>query len=135
MNNTKDKPSLMSANLQSFLWQRTVELLGLSLHSLALSTAEPDDSNENDPHLTRLLHKKYKTWAGRRACGCRTFSDVWVACLWLLFGAIYLGVRLITDKCLHRWKWRLPVLFISVVLLGMAAYGVFDTAETDRAVV
>ena len=35
------------------------------------------------------------------------------------------------DKRLHRWKWRLPVLFISVLLLSMAAYGVFDTAVTD----
>ena len=50
MNNTEEKPSLMSASLQSFLWQRIVELLGLVICvvSLCLLVALVS-ANENDP--------------------------------------------------------------------------------------
>ena len=44
MNNTEDKPSLMSASLQSFLGKGLLNYRAFHLHGLALSIADPDDS-------------------------------------------------------------------------------------------
>ena len=40
-----------------------------------------------------------------------------------------MGHKAIFNKKLIKWKWRLLVLFFSVVLLSMAAYGLFDSTD------
>ena len=134
MNDTEDKPSLMSASLRYFLWQRITELLGFAICVvslcllLALITA-----NENDPSFNTASAKEIQNWFGSAGANV-------AAGLYQMFGLpafgfglapFIWGVRLIIDKRLHRWKWRLPTLFVSVLLLSIAVYGVFDSVETD----
>ena len=134
MNNTEDKPSLMSASLQSFLWQRTVELLGFSICMVSLCLLLIlITANENDPSFNTASAQEIQNWFGLAGAhvAAGLFQTFGLPAFGFCLAPFIWGVRLITDKCLRRWKWRLPVLFISVVLLGMAAYGVFDTAEKD----
>ncbi len=133
MSDTEDKPPLMSASLRSFLWQRIVELLGLVICMvsicllLVLVTA-----SENDPSFNTASAQEIENWFG--SAGAHVAAGLYQMFGLPAFGfclaPLIWGVRLITDKVLHRWKWRLPVLFVSVILLSMAAYGVFDAAET-----
>ena len=134
MIDTENKSPLMSAGLRSFLWQRIIELLGLAICMVSfflftvLVTA-----NENDPSFNTASAHEIQNWFGLPGANL-------AAGLYLMFGlpafgfclALFIwGIRLIADKRLNRWKWRLPMLFISVILLSMAAYGVFDSAEND----
>ncbi len=134
MNNTEDKPSFMSASLQSFLWQRTVELLGLSICMVSLCLMLIlITANENDPSFNTASAQEIQNWFGLAGAhvAAGLFQTFGLPAFGFCLAPFIWGVRLITDKCLHRWKWRLPVLFVSVVLLSMAVYGVFDAAETD----
>ena len=133
MNNTEDKPSLMSASLQSFLWQRTVELLGFSVCVVSLCLLLVlITANENDPSFNTASAQEIQNWFGLAGAhlAAGLFQAFGLPAFGLCLAPFIWGVRLITEKRLHSWKWRLPVLIVSVVLLGMAAYGVFETAET-----
>ena len=134
MSDTEDKPSLMSASLRSFLWQRIVELLGFAICMVSLCLLLVlITANENDPSFNTASAQEIQNWFG--SAGAHVAAGLYQMFGLPAFGfslaPFIWGVRLITDKRLHRWKWRLPVLFISVLLLSMAAYGVFDTAVTD----
>ena len=134
MSDTEDKPSLMSASLRSFLWQRIVELLGFAICMVSLCLLLVlITANENDPSFNTASAQEIQNWFG--SAGAHVAAGLYQMFGLPAFGfslaPFIWGLRLITDKRLHRWKWRLPVLFISVLLLSMAAYGVFDTSVTD----
>lgn len=134
MSDTEDKPSLMSASLRSFLWQRIVELLGFAVCIVSLCLLLVlITANENDPSFNTASAQEIQNWFG--SAGAQVAAGLYQMFGLPAFGfslaPFIWGLRLITDKRLHRWKWRLPVLFISVLLLSMAAYGVFDTGVTD----
>ena len=134
MSGAEDRPSLMSASLRSFLWQRIIELLGFAICMaslcllLVLITA-----SENDPSFNTASAHEIQNWFG--SVGANVAAGLYQMFGLPAFGfslaPFIWGVRLITDKRLQRWKWRLPVLFVSVLLLSIAAYGVFDTVVTD----
>ena len=42
------------------------------------------------------------------------------------------GTRLITTKRLDKWKWRLPVLVLAVLLISVAVHGLFDNADSGQ---
>ena len=132
MIDSENKSPLMSAGLRSFLLQRIIELLGFAICVvsfflfLVLVTA-----NENDPSFNTASAQEIQNWFGLAGANL-------AAGLYMLFGlpafgfclALFIwGVRLIADKRLNRWKWRLLMLLFSVILLSMAAYGVFHSEE------
>ena len=126
MSDTEDKPSLMSASLRSFLWQRIVELLGFAICMVSLCLLLVlITANENDPSFNTASAQEIQNWFG--SAGAHVAAGLYQMFGLPAFGfslaPFIWGVRLITDKRLHRWKWRLPVLFISVLLLSMAASG------------
>ena len=56
MSDTEDKPSLMSASLRSFLWQRIVELLGFAVCLISLCLLLVlITANENDPSFNTAV--------------------------------------------------------------------------------
>ena len=65
MSDTEDKPPLMSAGLQTFLWHRLVEVSGLVICVLALClliillTA-----NTSDPSLNTASAREVQNWFG-----------------------------------------------------------------------
>ena len=134
MSDIEDKTSLMSASLRSFLWQRILELLGFAICMvslcllLVLITAK-----ENDPSFNTASAQEIQNWFG--SAGAHVAAGLYQMFGLPAFGfslaPFIWGVRLITDKRLYRWKWRLPVLFIAVILLSMAACGMFDATVTD----
>ena len=65
MNNTEDKPPLMSAGLQFFLWQRTIELIGLVICFVSLSLLMVlVTANDNDPSLNTASAQDVQNWFG-----------------------------------------------------------------------
>ena len=134
MIDTEDKPSLMSASLRSFLWQRIVELLGFAICMVSLCLLLVlITANKNDPSFNTASVQEIQNWFG--SAGAHVAAGLYQMFGLPAFGfslaPFIWGVRLITDKRLHRWKWRLPVLLISVLLLSMAACGMFDATVTD----
>ena len=134
MSDIEDKPSLMSASLRSFLWQRIVELLGLAICVVSLCLLLVlITANENDPSFNTASAQEIQNWFG--SAGAHVAAGLYQMFGLPAFGfslaPFIWGVRLITDKRLHRWKWRLPVLFISVLLFSMAACGMFDITVKD----
>ncbi len=126
MSNTEDKPSLMSASLRSFLWQRIVELLGFAICIVSLCLLVVlITANENDPSFNTASAQEIQNWFG--SAGAHVAAGLYQMFGLPAFGfslaPFIWGMRLIMDKRLDRWKWRLPVLFISVLLLSMAASG------------
>ena len=126
MSDNEDKPSLMSASLRSFLWQRIVELLGFVICMVSLCLLLVlITANENDPSFNTASAQEIQNWFG--SAGAHVAAGLYqmfgLSALGFSLAPFIWGVRLITDKRLHRWKWRLPVLFISVLLLSMAASG------------
>ena len=134
MSDTEDKPPLMSAGLRTFLWQRIIESLGFAICMISLCLLMVlITANENDPSFNTASAQEIQNWFG--SVGAHVAAGLYQMFGLSAFGfslaPFIWGVRLITDKCLHRWKWRLPMLIVSVVLVSVAAYGLFDTAETD----
>lgn len=134
MSDIEDKTSLMSASLRSFLWQRIVELLGFAICMVSLCLLLVlITANENDPSFNTASAQEIQNWFG--SAGAHVAAGLYQMFGLPAFGfslaPFIWGVRLITDKRLHRWKWRLPVLLISVLLLSMAACGMFDATVTD----
>ncbi len=126
MSNTEDKPSLMSASLRSFLWQRIVELLGFAICIVSLCLLVVlITANENDPSFNTASAQEIQNWFG--SAGAHVAAGLYQMFGLPAFGfslaPFIWGMRLIMDKRLDRWKWRLPLLFISVLLLSMAASG------------
>ena len=120
----------MSASLRSFLWQRIVELLGFAICMVSLCLLLVlITANENDPSFNTASTQEIQNWFG--SVGAHVAAGLYQMFGLSAFGfslaPFIWGVRLITDKCLHRWKWRLPMLIVSVVLVSVAAYGLFDT--------
>ena len=134
MSGIEDKTSLMSASLRSFLWQRIVELLGFAICMVSLCLLLVlITANKNDPSFNTASVQEIQNWFG--SAGAHVAAGLYQMFGLPAFGfslaPFIWGVRIITDKRLHRWKWRLPVLFISVLLLSMAACGMFDATVTD----
>ena len=134
MSGIEDKTSLMSASLRSFLWQRIVELLGFAICMVSLCLLLVlITANKNDPSFNTASVQEIQNWFG--SAGAHVAAGLYQMFGLPAFGfslaPFIWGVRIITDKRLHRWKWRLPVLFISVLLLSMAAGGMFDATVTD----
>ena len=134
MSGIEDKTSLMSASLRSFLWQRIVELLGFAICMVSLCLLLVlITANKNDPSFNTASVQEIQNWFG--SAGAHVAAGLYQMFGLPAFGfslaPFIWGVRLITDKRFHRWKWRLPVLFISVLLLSMAAGGMFDATVTD----
>ena len=134
MSDIEDKTSLMSASLRSFLWQRIVELLGFAICMVSLCLLLVlITANKNDPSFNTASVQEIQNWFG--SAGAHVAAGLYQMFGLPAFGfslaPFIWGVRIITDKRLHRWKWRLPVLFISVLLLSMAACGMFDATVTD----
>ena len=135
MNNAEDKPPLMSAGLQFFLWQRIIELLGLVISVLsiclllALVTA-----NENDPSFNTASAQDIQNWFGLWGANLANFlfSAVGLSAVGFAVAPFVWGMRLVFNKQLSKWKWRLPALFFSVLFLSMAAYGLFDSGDTNQ---
>ena len=131
MSDIEDKPPLMSAGLQAFLWHRLVELSGLILCVLSacllivlLSAAD------TDPSFNTASAHEVQNWFGLWGANLANllYQAVGLAAFGFAIAPFIWGARLITRKHLHKWKWRLPVLFLAVALLSMAVHGLFDSA-------
>ena len=135
MNNTEDKPSLMSATLQSFLWQRIIEILGLvtCVVSLCLLLALVT-ANDNDPSFNTASAQDVENWLGLWGANLANFlfSAVGISAVGFAVAPFIWGTRLLFNKHLSKWRLRIPTLIFSIVLLSMASYGLFNSADPDR---
>ena len=135
MNNTEDKPPLMSAGLQFFLWQRTIELIGLVICFVSLSLLMVlVTANDNDPSLNTASAQDVQNWFGAWGANLADFlfSTVGLSAVGFAVAPFFWGIRLMFNKHLSNWKWRVLVLLLSVLLLSMASYGLFDSADIDQ---
>ena len=132
MNNTEEKPPLMSAGLQSFLWHRIIEILGLFICAISLCLLLIlVTANDNDPSFNTASSQDVQNWFGLWGANLANFlfNAVGLSAVAFAVAPFVWGTRLIFNKKLIKWKWRLLVLFFSVVLLSMAAYGLFDSTD------
>ena len=135
MSDNEDKPPLMSAGLQTFLWHRLVEVSGLVICALALGllvillTANPAD-----PSLNTASAREVQNWFGPWGANLANllYQAVGLSALGFGLAPFFWGTRLITTKRLDKWKWRLPVLVLAVLLLSVAVHGLFDNAESGQ---
>ena len=135
MSDTEDKPPLMSAGLQTFLWHRLVEVSGLVICVLALClliillTA-----NTSDPSLNTASAREVQNWFGLWGANLANllYQAVGLSAVGFGLAPFIWGTRLITAKRLHKWKWRLPVLVLAVLLFSIAAHGLFDDIDSGQ---
>ena len=93
MSDNEDKPPLMSAGLQTFLWHRLVEVSGLVICALSLGllvillTANPAD-----PSLNTASAREVQNWFGPSGANLANLLYQAVGfCTGLWPGAVYLG--------------------------------------------
>ncbi len=135
MSDNEDKPPLMSAGLQTFLWHRLVEVSGLVICALSLGllvillTANPAD-----PSLNTASAREVQNWFGPWGANLANllYQAVGLSALGFGLAPFIWGTRLITTKRLDKWKWRLPVLVLAVLLLSVAVHGLFDNADSGQ---
>ena len=135
MSDNEDKPPLMSAGLQTFLWHRLVEVSGLVICALALGllvillTANPAD-----PSLNTASAREVQNWFGPWGANLANllYQAVGLSALGFGLAPFIWGTRLITTKRLDKWKWRLPVLVLAVLLISVAVHGLFDNADSGQ---
>ena len=116
MSDTEDKPPLISAGLQTFLWHRLVEVSGLVICVLALClliillTA-----NTSDPSLNTASAREVQNWFGLWGANLANllYQAVGLSAVGFGLAPFIWGTRLITTKRLNKWKWRLPVLVLA----------------------
>ena len=135
MSDNEDKPPLMSAGLQTFLWHRLVEVSGLVICALSLGflvillTANPAD-----PSLNTASAREVQNWFGPSGANLANllYQAVGLSALGFGLAPFIWGTRLITTKRLDKWKWRLPVLVLAVLLISVAVHGLFDNADSGQ---
>ena len=135
MSDNEDKPPLMSAGLQTFLWHRLVEVSGLVICALSLGllvillTANPAD-----PSLNTASPREVQNWFGPSGANLANllYQAVGLSALGFGLAPFIWGTRLITTKRLDKWKWRLPVLVLAVLLISVAVHGLFDNADSGQ---
>ena len=135
MSDNEDKSPLMSAGLQTFLWHRLVEVSGLVICALSLGllvillTANPAD-----PSLNTASAREVQNWFGPSGANLANllYQAVGLSALGFGLAPFIWGTRLITTKRLDKWKWRLPVLVLAVLLISVAVHGLFDNADSSQ---
>ena len=135
MSDTEDNTPLMSAGLQTFLWRRLVEVSGLFLCLLSvcllivLLTA-----TNTDPSLNTASAREVQNWFGLWGANLANllYQAVGLAAIGFAVAPFIWGTRLMTQKRLDKWKWRLPVLVLAIVMLSIAAHGLFDGADSGQ---
>ena len=135
MSDSEDKPPLMSAGLQTFLWHRLVEVSGLVMCAMALCLLVILlTANTSDPSLNTASVREIQNWFGPGGANVANllYQAVGLAAVGFALAPFIWGTRLITTKRLNRWKWRLPVLVLAVLLFSIAAHGLFDDGGSGQ---
>ena len=135
MSDSEDKPPLMSAGLQTFLWHRLVEVSGLVMCAMALCLLVMLlTANTSDPSLNTASVREVQNWFGPVGANVANllYQAVGLAAVGFALAPFIWGTRLITTKRLDRWKWRLPVLVLAVLLFSIAAHGLFDDGGSGQ---
>ena len=127
MSSLDEKQPLMSASMRAFLMRRLAELVGFivlifgSVFGIILFTADQDD-----PSFNTASGEAVSNWFGQTGAHIASLSfQVFGLPALLLSVTLFIwGCRMMVSKQLSRWRWRLILLPISVLLLSGATQGI-----------
>jgi S-DNA-T family DNA segregation ATPase FtsK/SpoIIIE len=127
MSSLDEKQPLMSASMRAFLMRRLAELIGFivlifgSVFGIILFTADQDD-----PSFNTASGEAVSNWFGQTGAHIASLSfQVFGLPALLLSVTLFIwGCRMMVSKKLSRWRWRLVLLPISVLLLSGATQGI-----------
>ena len=127
MSSLDEKQPLMSASMRAFLMRRLAELVGFivlsfgSVLGIILFTADQDD-----PSFNTASGEAVSNWFGQTGAHIASLSfQVFGLPALLLSVTLFIwGCRMMVSKQLSRWRWRLVLLPISVLLLSGATQGI-----------
>lgn len=127
MSSLDEKQPLMSASMRAFLMRRLAELVGFivlifgSVFAIILFTADQDD-----PSFNTASGEAVSNWFGQTGAHIASLSfQVFGLPALLLSVTLFIwGCRMMVSKHLSRWRWRLVLLPISVLLLSGATQGI-----------
>ena len=127
MSSLDEKQPLMSASMREFLMRRLAELVGFivlcfgSVFGIILFTADQDD-----PSFNTASGEAVSNWFGQTGAHIASLSfQVFGLPALLLSVTLFIwGCRMMVSKQLSRWRWRLVLLPISVLLLSGATQGI-----------
>ena len=127
MSSLDEKQPLMSASMRAFLMRRLAELVGFivlifgSVFGIILFTADQDD-----PSFNTASGEAVSNWFGQTGAHIASLSfQVFGLPALLLSVTLFIwGCRMMVSKQLSRWRWRLVLLPISVLLLSGATQGI-----------
>ena len=127
MSSLDEKQPLMSASMRAFLMRRLAELIGFivlsfgSVFGIILFTADQDD-----PSFNTASGEAVSNWFGQTGAHIASLSfQVFGLPALLLSVTLFIwGCRMMVSKQLSRWRWRLVLLPISVLLLSGATQGI-----------
>ena len=125
-----EKQPLMSLSMRTFLLRRLSELSGFAvllcggiLGAILLS------ADQDDPSFNTASGEEVSNWLGQ--VGAHVASSLFqlfgLPALLLSFALLIWGARIMMYKYLSRWRWRLALLPLSILLLSAAARGVSTT--------
>ena len=127
MSSLDEKQPFMSASMRAFLMRRLAELIGFivlifgSVFGIILFTADQDD-----PSFNTASGEVVSNWFGQTGAHIASLSfQVFGLPALLLSVTLFIwGCRMMVSKKLSRWRWRLVLLPISVLLLSGATQGI-----------
>ena len=127
MSSLDEKQPLMSSSMRAFLMRRLAELVGFivlifgSVFGIILFTADQDD-----PSFNTASGEAVSNWFGQTGAHIASLSfQVFGLPALLLSVTLFIwGCRMMVSKQLSRWRWRLVLLPISVLLLSGATQGI-----------
>ena len=127
MSSLDEKQPLMSASMRTFLMRRLAELVGFivlsfgSVLGIILFTADQDD-----PSFNTASGEAVSNWFGQTGAHIASLSfQVFGLPALLLSVTLFIwGCRMMVSKQLSRWRWRLVLLPISILLLSGATQGI-----------
>ncbi|MDC0564548.1 DNA translocase FtsK 4TM domain-containing protein, partial [Alphaproteobacteria bacterium] len=122
-----EKQPLMSASMVAFLMRRLAELAGFivlsfgSVFGIILFTA-----NQDDPSVNTASGEAVSNWLGQTGAhiASLSFQAFGLSAILLSVALFIWGYRMMVYKQLSRWRWRLVVLPVSVLLLSGATQGI-----------
>ncbi|MEC7208782.1 MAG: DNA translocase FtsK 4TM domain-containing protein, partial [Pseudomonadota bacterium] len=91
-------------------------------------------ANPADPSLNTASAREVQNWFGPWGANLANllYQAVGLSALGFGLAPFIWGTRLITTKRLDKWKWRLPVLVLAVLLISVAVHGLFDNADSGQ---
>ena len=134
MTNSREETQLLSDRVRAFLWRRCVEITGVALMLLAgMLAIILLSADKYDPTINTASGQEVQNWFGSFGANLAgiLYDSFGLAALGLSLAFLLWGWRLLIDKGLPNWNFKVPFLIIALCMLSASTHSFLQIEGSD----